>query len=90
MNDNSRIEERLDKMNETLIRNTMSLEEHMRRSAAIEQAVELQGKMIDARMKPVEEHVKFLNNAAKLAAVIGAVVTFFVTVIDKLANFVSI
>jgi hypothetical protein len=53
-----RIDERLDKTNEILARNTATLEEHVRRTNLLEQKV-----------APIEAHVHMMNVLAKVASV---------------------
>ena len=58
-----RAEAKLDANNETLIRNTVTLEDHVKRTNLLEQ-----------ELKPIKSHVTFVNWTAKgLIALIGAV-----------------
>lgn len=52
-----RIEERLDKIDTTLVKNTISLEEHIRRTNLIEE-----------ELKPIKSHVSFVNALTKIIA----------------------
>lgn len=65
MDDNkfTRIEEKLDKMSEILIRNTAILDEHQRRSTQLEK-----------RFEPIEEHVKGLKAIVKFFKFVGILV----------------
>lgn len=74
---NKRIEEKIDavvdklhEIDKTLVRNTVSLEDHMRRTAANEENLRL----LREEIKPLSTHVRTINWIAK-------VVTFIVTVI---------
>ena len=57
-----RIEERLDRIDVTLARNTASLEEHMRRTALLEQEV-----------KPIKAHVAMVNGVFKFLGAISLI-----------------
>lgn len=59
----AKLDERQDRMELTLTKNTVSLEEHMRRTALLEE-----------EFKPVKAHVTFLNNAAKAISLLTAAV----------------
>lgn len=52
-----KIDERLTSIEHTLLRNTISLEEHMRRSAMAEEGI----KTLAAELKPVQLHVANLR-----------------------------
>jgi uncharacterized membrane protein (DUF106 family) len=81
-----RIEEKMDEFNEklhsidkTLERNTVSLEEHMRRSALNEEAIEL----LKEEFKPVQKHVtqvhailQFFGFLGILASIVAGIVKF--------------
>lgn len=60
-----KLDERLDSIERVLIRNTSSLEEHVRRTNILEED-----------MKPVKGHVTFVNNAAKLVAACASTLLF--------------
>lgn len=53
-----RIEARLDSTDATLIRNTISLEEHIKRTDLLEQD-----------LKPIKAHVQLMNTLAKIVSV---------------------
>ena len=68
-----KIEEKLDKISEhlsdidkTLVRNTSSLDEHIRRTNLLEE-----------KMLPVEKHVTQVNGALKLIGVISLLLSIF-------------
>lgn len=59
-----KIEARLDTIDLTLAKNTFSLEEHMKRTALLEE-----------QFKPVKKHVELINTAAKVvSSIIGTAV----------------
>lgn len=62
------IDERLSDINNVMIRNTASLEEHMRRSLLNEEAVDL----LRTEIKPLSQHVATINNIAKMISVLAA------------------
>jgi hypothetical protein len=72
-----KIDDRLNDMDKTLVRNTTSLEEHMKRSDALEKLINAQS---DA-MRPVEDHVRHMQGAGKLivwaSVVLGIVAAIF-------------
>jgi hypothetical protein len=56
-----KMDERLDTVTITLVRNTEHLAEHMRRTAILEED-----------FKPVKAHVQLMNNVAKITSVVLA------------------
>lgn len=56
---------RLDELNSTMVRNTASLEEHVKRTNMLEQEI-----------KPIQDHVRFISNLAKGASIGGAILLF--------------
>lgn len=60
-----RIEIRLDSIDTNLLRNTMSLEEHIRRTNLLEEKV-----------KPIENDRIFVRNVLKFVSITGALVLF--------------
>jgi hypothetical protein len=59
------LDTRLDSIDITMTRNTLSLEEHVKRT-----------NMLEERMKPVEKHVEVMNALAKLSVgMLGVVAT---------------
>ncbi len=58
-----KIDERLTSIEHTLLRNTISLEEHMRRSALAEEGI----KTLAAELKPIQLHVANLKFVGSLA-----------------------
>lgn len=63
-------------INVTLIKQSMILEEHTRRSLANEEAVEL----LRDHMAPIEKHILLVNTLTKAALAIGGVVGFLASV----------
>lgn len=70
------IKQKIDKIQEdivdikiTLERNTVSLEEHIKRTALAEERVEQTRK----ELEPVKDHVKFVNWTLKIIAVSGTI-----------------
>lgn len=68
-----RFEKKLDKVQEDIgaikiimARNTVSLEEHMKRTALAEQNIQL----IQNEMEPIKDHVKFVNKFMKVMSAI--------------------
>lgn len=61
-----KMDQRLDNIDITLVRNTAQLEEHMRRTEILEQ-----------EFKPVKRHVETINLLAKIASGAGALALFF-------------
>lgn len=58
-----KMDERLSNIDTSLVRNTLSLEEHVRRSAAAEESIEI----LKKELKPIQQHViivKFLMKCA--------------------------
>jgi hypothetical protein len=53
--------EKLHQQNEVLIRNTMIVDEHQRRSTALE-----------TELKPIKDHVNLMNNLTKIIVAVGA------------------
>ena len=81
-----RLENKVDKISDdivdikvTLAENTASLKEHMRRSLANEEALAV----LKSEVKPIEEHVMFVNKSIKaminLVKVVGGVLTILAT-----------
>lgn len=64
-----KIEERLDNVDVTLAKQHVTLEEHMRRSLANEEAVQI----LKEQMEPIKDHVKAVNTVLKLAGGIAIV-----------------
>lgn len=57
---------RLDQYNETLVRNTSSLEEHMEQTRLLKNEIT----RVDNELKPVRRHVDLMNNLAKFVSVV--------------------
>lgn len=82
----NRLEEKLDKVAEdivdikvTLARNTASLDEHMRRTLATEESLDI----LKSEIKPIEDHVVYVNILAKHTVlyikILGGVVALLVS-----------
>ncbi len=52
------------------------LKEHEARSLALQEQVKIAKSEIDAKIKPVEDHVKFVNSIAKLGTIGAGVGSF--------------
>lgn len=64
-----KLDERLNSIDATLIRNTTSLEYHILRTAQNEKLIEA----LKTDLKPVERHVQYMHGAFKLLGVITLV-----------------
>ena len=73
-----KLDERLDNVDKTLIIQNSDLKEHMRRSLANEEAVEILRK----EMKPVQNHVFFVKNVMAFLVAVGAIVTFVIGILE--------
>ena len=62
-----KLDDRLDSIDKTLVKQAASLDEHIRRTNLLED--EMRGLKIE--MKPVEEHVQQVKGAAKFIALIS-------------------
>lgn len=60
------IESHANSINETLIRNTISLEEHIRRTALLEQKIE-----------PLESHVALMKNIVAIVIFVGILAAIY-------------
>lgn len=58
-----KLSEKQDRMNETLIRNTATLEEHVRRT-----------NLLEAEIKPIKRHVDVVQGAGKFTVAIAGLV----------------
>jgi hypothetical protein len=56
-----KLDERLDRIDATLIRNTVTLEEHVRRT-----------NLLESDMKPIKRHVDLINAGAKIVSIVVA------------------
>ena len=66
----SNVEKRLARIEKNLMRNTLSLEEHMKRSAANEEAV----KILRDEIKPIQAHIYRIDGGLKLVGLAGVLV----------------
>lgn len=57
------MDDKINNIDKTLVRNTASLDEHIRRTELLEEAI-----------KPVQEHVSMMKGAAKLIGYISLIV----------------
>lgn len=78
-----KIDDRLDNVEQTLLRNTLSLEEHVRRTDLIETYVKERDIAVKADLDPIKDHVNQIKSSIK-----G--ILFFCTVIASVAGFVLI
>lgn len=72
--------DKLESMDKTLLRNTITLEEHQRRSEVNEKAIELTREvnekaieLLATKLGPLQAHVTFVHNAFKLLGILAAV-----------------
>lgn len=65
-----KMEERIDNIDKTLIEQHVTLQEHMRRSLANEEAVEL----LSSRIQPIEQHVYRIEGILKFFGGISVLV----------------
>lgn len=65
----AKIEEKLDQLVEIAIKNTVVLEEHQRRSLALEDHV----KILEKEVAPIRDHVKFITLLVKIIAPVFAI-----------------
>lgn len=73
-----KLDDRMDTMDKTLVRHEENLKEHMRRSAANEEAVEI----LRQEMKPVQAHVQFVKNVLIFLGASASVIGFVVGIIE--------
>lgn len=64
------MDDKINNIDKTLVRNTASLEEHIRRTELLEGA-----------MKPVQEHVSMMKGAAKLIGYVSVIVGIAVALV---------
>ncbi len=65
----SRIEDKLDENTAQTIENTISLQEHMRRTAILEE----QHAQLSSRIKPLEAHAQMWAGAGKVITIAGLI-----------------
>lgn len=70
------MDKRLDTIDLTLVKQHVTLEEHIRRSLANEEAVE----MLREEIKPIQAHVNMINGALKLLGGIALCLAAFESV----------
>lgn len=64
---------KMDKMNDTLIRNTVSLEQHEYRTTLAEKRLN----QIEADIAPIQDHVTFAKNLIKIIVIASSIILFF-------------
>lgn len=70
-----KIESRLDSIDQTLVKHDVNLQEHMKRSLANEEAVDL----IVKELKPVKEHVLIMKFIGKVITyILGSTILLFI------------
>lgn len=65
-----KMDEKIDGIDKTLVRNTASLEEHMRRT-----------ELLEAAIKPVQEHVVMVKGVGKAIGYLGVLVGMAIGII---------
>lgn len=65
------VSDKLSDINETLNRNTDSLELHMKRSDALELMLKDQEKSFEAQIEPIKKHVNMVKGALKLIGLVS-------------------
>lgn len=73
-----RLDTRQDEMDRTLVRNTVSLEEHVKRT-----------NLLEAKIEPIEAHVIFMQNGAKWTAKIVAATSGLVGLVAGVYKLIS-
>lgn len=63
------MDKRIDNIDVTLVKQELNLQEHMRRSLANEEAVQI----LKEQLEPIKDHVKAVNTVLKLAGGIAIV-----------------
>ncbi len=83
-----KLDDRLDNVDKTLIRNTVSLEQHIKRTDILESYVKDQ--IVQKDLEPIKKHVSMITDAIKgiffFCTVIAGIVSFIVT-LKKLGVF---
>lgn len=69
-----KVDSRLNDIDKTLVRNTVSLEEHMKRSDNLEKMIT----KVESDMLPLQKHVSYMHGAFKLVGVLSLVVGLLV------------
>ena len=65
-----RLDQRLDNVDITLARLTVSVEEHVKRTNLLEKQIE----KTNDEIKPIQAHVAFMGAVAKMGSILGAIV----------------
>lgn len=78
----TKLDDRLDSVDKTLIRNTVSLEQHIKRTDMLEAYVKEKDVSIGQELAPIKNHVNMMTNAIKgiifFCTVIAGIVSFLV------------
>lgn len=77
----AKLDERLDKIDVVLVRNTATLEEHIRRTDILETYVQDRDEKVDAELVPIRNHVNAVTSGAK-----G--ILFFCSALASIAGFI--
>ena len=73
-----KMDEKQDQMAETLVRNTLIVEQHERRSTSLEAMVQ---SVVKDRVVPLETHVAFVKTASKIMIKIAVAVASIATTV---------
>lgn len=80
-----RVESHLGSIDVTMVRNTVSLEEHVKRTNLLEQNID----DLKGEFKPVKDHVDFVRHSSKFVAIVisslGAIIAAIATIWKMLA-----
>lgn len=67
-----KLDEKVDAINNTLTRNTSSLEKHEYRTTLAERRMDA----IDKELAPLKDHMTFVMNVVKITAIVGSILMF--------------
>lgn len=81
-----KVDERQDRMNEILIRNTISLEEHVKRTNALEALVMVNDAKINKRVRPIERAYNAVKWLIPAIGVIGGGVIGVLEILQRLGK----
>ncbi len=76
------VTEKLISIDKTLERNTDNLEEHMKRSDALESMIQNQEVKFHSELEPIKKHINMLKGGLKLFALISAFAALILTIIN--------
>lgn len=78
----TKLDDRLDSVDKTLVRNTVSLEQHIKRTDMLEAYVKEKDVSVDRKFEPIQQHVNMMTYAIKgiifFCTMIAGVVSFIV------------